>query len=231
MIEIRNLGLKILDFSLTDVNLRLNDGDYFVVVGKSGAGKTVLLETIAGRYTPDHGEILVDGRNLINLEPEKRNIGFVYQDYCLFPYMTVKENIVFPLKMRHVAKERRNELFHEMAAILQIEKLENRYPKNLSGGEKQRVALARALLVRPKVLLLDEPLSALDYSTKFEMKKILKQVHQQFKPIVIHVTHDLDEALFFSNTVGIIKNNTILHILDTEKIKGLPLKDFIEQYL
>jgi ABC-type sugar transport system ATPase subunit len=231
LIEIRNLGVKISDFTLHDINLSLDDGDYFVVLGKSGAGKTVLLETIAGRYPPSSGEIILDGENLVALEPEDRKIGFVYQDYWLFPHMTVRENIDFPLKMRNVDREHRITAYQRMAKILQIEKLENRYPKNLSGGEKQRVALARALLVHPKLLLLDEPLSALDYGTKFEMKKVLKQIHQQFKTIVIHVTHDLDEALFFSNTVGIIKNNTIQHVLHTEKIKDLPLKEFIDQYL
>lgn len=231
MIEIRNLSVKITGFELHDINLSLKRGDYFVVLGKSGAGKTVLLETIAGRYPPSSGKILLDGDNLIDLEPEDRQIGFVYQDYWLFPHMTVRENIDFPLKMRNVDRKQRSIAYQTMVKILQIEELENRYPKNLSGGEKQRVALARALLVHPKVLLLDEPLSALDYSTKFEMKKVLKNIHQQFKPIIIHVTHDLDEALYFSNTVGIIKNNTIQHVFSTEEIKSLPLKEFIDRYL
>lgn len=231
MIEIRNLSVKITGFELHDINLSLKRGDYFVVLGKSGAGKTVLLETIAGRYPPSSGKILLDGDNLIDLEPEDRQIGFVYQDYWLFSHMTVRENIDFPLKMRNVDRKQRSIAYQTMVKILQIEELENRYPKNLSGGEKQRVALARALLVHPKVLLLDEPLSALDYSTKFEMKKVLKNIHQQFKPIIIHVTHDLDEALYFSNTVGIIKNNTIQHVFSTEEIKSLPLKEFIDRYL
>ncbi len=231
MIEIRNLGVKLMDFELHDINLSLHNGDYFVVLGKSGVGKTVLLETIAGRYVPSAGEIFLDGENLVDLEPEDRRIGFVYQGCWLFPHMTVRENIVFPLKMRNVTKELRANAYQMMAKTLQLEKLENRYPENLSGGEKQRVALARALLLHPKVLLLDEPLSALDYSTKFEMKKVLKQIHQQFKPIVIHVTHDLDEALYFSNTIGIIKNNTIQHVLSTDNIKGLPVKEFVDQYL
>lgn len=231
MIEIRNFRVKIMDFELHDINLSLDSGDYFVVLGKSGAGKTVLLESIAGRYVPNCGEIILDGKNLVDLEPENREIGIVYQDYFLFPHMTVRENIDFPLKIRNIDKEQRDCAYESMAGILQIEKLENRYPKNLSGGEKQRVALARALLIHPKVLLLDEPLSALDYSTKFEMKKVLKQIHQQFKPIIIHVTHDLDEALYFSNTIGIIKNHTIEHVLNTDQIKGLPLQEFIDQYL
>jgi ABC-type sugar transport system ATPase subunit len=231
LIEIKNLNVKVKDFELHDINLFLNSGDYFVVLGKSGAGKTVLLETIAGRYSPTSGEICLDGDNLVNLEPEDRKIGFVYQDYWLFPHMTVRENIDFPLKMRNIDGKQRSTAYQAMTRILQIEELGNRYPKNLSGGEKQRVALARALLVHPKVLLLDEPLSALDYSTKFEMRKVLKAIHQQFKPIVIHVTHDLDEALYFSNTIGIIKNNTIQHVLSTDEIKGLPLQKFIDQYL
>ena len=231
MIEIRNLGVKIKEFKLNNINFSLHNGDYFVLLGKSGGGKTVLLETIAGRHIPNSGEILLNGENLIDKEPEDREIGFVYQDYCLFPHMTVRENIEFPLKIRRINRTHRFESYQTMAKTLQIEKLEKRFPKNLSGGEKQRVALARALLIHPKVLLLDEPLSALDYSSKLEMRKVLKQIHQKFNPIIIHVTHDLDEALFFSNTIGIIKNCTIQKILSTDQIKKIPLMEFTDQYL
>ncbi|NEZ46854.1 ATP-binding cassette domain-containing protein [Clostridium niameyense] len=231
MFIISNLSLSISKFSLKNINLTLNSGEYFVLLGKSGVGKTVFLETIAGRYNIGEGSMKFQGQELSTLSPEKRGIGFVYQNYELFPHMRVSENIGFALKLRKFPKKEIEYKIDEMLETLSISYLKNRYPKNLSGGEKQRVAIARALIIFPKLLLLDEPMSALDYLTKDSLKIMLKDIHIKFNPTVIHVTHDIDEALFFADKIGIMKNNTISNVLSVDasiKSKG---REFLYEYI
>ncbi|HBH0716906.1 TPA: ATP-binding cassette domain-containing protein, partial [Clostridioides difficile] len=160
--------------------------------------------------------------NLIsNLPPENRNIGFVYQNFELFPNMNVEDNIRFPLKLRKIPIDEQILKANHLSKLMQIEDIKNRYPKNLSGGEKQRVAFARALIAEPDILLLDEPMSSLDYITKKHISKILKDVYIKYKPTVIHVTHDISEAMFFAHKIGIMNNGKINHIFDlNEEIKN-----------
>lgn len=218
MLEIKNIRLELGKFTLNDLELEINLGEYFVILGPSGSGKTVLLETIAGLYTPDKGDILYNKEDIVCLAPEKRDIGFVYQNYELFPHMTVKDNITFGLKIRGTKKNDISKKLKRLVSILKIEHLLERYPKKLSGGEKQRVALARALIISPRILLLDEPLSALDVMIKSELQKEIKNIHNEFKPTIIHVTHDIEEAIFLADRIGIMKDGNILEVLDLDSI-------------
>jgi len=153
MIEVLDLWKKLGEFSLREINLKIEDKEYFVIIGPTGAGKTIFLECIAGFLEPDRGEIKIDGKKINGLPPEKRGLGFVYQDYSLFPHMTVFENIAFGLRLRKMKNSEINSKVEEMMELLRISPLAERYPSTLSGGEKQRVALARALVIEPKILL------------------------------------------------------------------------------
>ena len=231
MLEIKNIKLKLGQFALNDINIKIKLGEYFVILGPSGAGKTVLLETIAGLYTPEKGNILYNKRDMAFLPPEERNIGFVYQQYELFPHMTVEENIGFGLKIRGVDKKTIYEKTYNLALMLKVDHLLKRYPNGLSGGEKQRVALARALVISPKILLLDEPMSALDMMTKLILQQEIKNIHREFKPTVIHVTHDIEEAIFLADRIGIMNEGRLLEILKAEEIFNKTDSFFLSKYL
>ncbi len=156
MIKIENLSKDLGEFFLRDVSLEINDGEYFMVLGPTGVGKTILLETIAGIYRVDSGRIFLDEQDITDIPPRERNIGMVYQDYTLFPFLTVEKNIGFGLKSRRVSKREIKRRVDELANLLGVSHLLHRYPGTLSGGEQQRIAIARALIMEPKVLLLDE---------------------------------------------------------------------------
>lgn len=212
MIHLVNLSKHLGNFTLSNVNLTVQENEYFIILGPTGAGKTVLLETIAGMHQPDSGEIWINGHNITHQYPEERNIGFVYQDYLLFPHLKVKDNILFGLKIRRVPPHTMQRALEQMVALLKIEHLLDRFPGTLSGGEQQRVALARALITSPRVLLLDEPLSALDPPTREEFQNDLKRIHQYAKTTTLHITHDFDEALVLADRIGIIYNGQLEQI-------------------
>lgn len=229
MLEIKDIKLKLGRFALNNIDLKINIGEYFVILGPSGAGKTVLLETIAGLYTPDKGYILYNKDDMVLLPPEKRDIGFVYQDYELFPHMTVEDNIIFGLKIRKMDKSIIAEKLYKLVSMLKIEHLLKRYPSKLSGGEKQRVALARAIIISPKILLLDEPLSALDIMIKPTLQQEIKNIHKEFVPTIIHVTHDIDEAIFLADRIGIMNDGNLLKVFEREEIEnGLGQNSILE---
>ena len=220
MLKIRNLSLDLPNFKLQENSLNINNHEYFVLLGSSGSGKTLFLETLAGRYPSAKGSVSFKKNLISSLPPENRNIGFVYQNFELFPNMNVEDNISFPLKLRKIPIDEQILKDNHLSKLMQIEDIKNRYPKNLSGGEKQRVAFARALIAEPDILLLDEPMSSLDYITKKHISKILKDVYIKYKPTVIHVTHDISEAMFFAHKIGIMNNGKINHIFDlNEEIK------------
>ncbi len=229
MLEIKDIKLKLGRFALNNIDLKINIGEYFVILGPSGAGKTVLLETIAGLYTPDKGYILYNKDDMVLLPPEKRDIGFVYQDYELFPHMTVEDNIIFGLKIRKMDKSIIAEKLYKLVSMLKIEHLLKRYPSKLSGGEKQRVALARAIIISPKILLLDEPLSALDIMIKPTLQQEIKNIHKEFVPTIIHVTHDIGEAIFLADRIGIMNDGNLLKVFEREEIdNGLGQNSILE---
>jgi molybdate/tungstate transport system ATP-binding protein len=209
VLSIKNLTHKVDDFALKDIDLEINQGEYFVLLGPSGSGKTTLLETIAG-LTSSRGEIKFGNELISNKSPEKRDIGFVYQDFALFPNLNVSQNIKFCERYKKEIKSK--QFFDELIDTLNIKHLLNRPIGELSGGEKQRVALARALYAKSKILLLDEPLSAIDPTFKYQIIKQLKELHKHYHLTTIHVTHNFREASYLADKIAIIINGEIKQI-------------------
>ena len=209
MIEFENVSLKLGDFSLNDLNIRVKKGDYYFIIGPSGAGKTIILEAIAGLHHPDSGSVLIDGNDVSGVPPEKRKIALVYQDYSLFPHMSVSENVAFGLKLQKMPKD---EIVRRVDAVLSrfgIAHLKDRAPYTMSGGEQQRVALARALVTEPDILLLDEPLSAMDQVNRDKFVADLRAIHQEHNLTIVHVTHSREEALSLATRVAVIIDGTL----------------------
>ena len=212
MIRLENLSLCQGAFSMGIDHLALDNGEFLVILGPTGSGKTVLLETVAGLRRPDAGRIWFGDREVTSEVPERRRVGFVYQDYALFPHLTVSGNIGFGLRSRksRVGDEVEGraasgpERVRRLADLLGIGQLLDRYPEGLSGGEKQRVALARALAIEPEILLLDEPLSALDRQTREGLRTLLKRLQRELGATVMHVTHDLEEALALADRLAVL---------------------------
>jgi molybdate/tungstate transport system ATP-binding protein len=205
-IQLKNVSSRIDEFLLNSINLDISKNEYFVLLGQSGSGKTKLLESIAGvNYCT--GELLFDGLNIIDKPTEKRDFGFVYQDFALFPNLSVSENIKFSQRYKKIENEKA--IFEDLVEFLKLDKLLNREIDNLSGGEKQRVAIARALYSRPKVLLLDEPLSAIDPTFRNAIMKSLKDIHTRYDLTIIHVTHNFREASYLADKIAIIMNGQI----------------------
>ena len=205
MLELRGVAKRLGGFQLEGLDLRVGDGEYFVLLGPSGVGKTVLVELIAGLMRPDRGRILFNGEDITAWQPERRRFSIVYQDYALFPHMTVAHNIQYG--MRPGANLRgRLELLAELVGISGVL---GRRPGTLSGGEQQRTALARALASEPRLLLLDEPLSAVDNQLRESLRRQLKHLQLQSNVTVLHVTHDIDEAVFLGQRIGVMLNGLI----------------------
>ena len=230
MIQIKNLRVELEDFLLQGINLHVAEEEYFVVLGPTGAGKTVLLESIAGLYPVKSGEIWLRGREVTQLEPERRNISIVYQDHALFPHLTVKENIVFGLRLRKQIGQEIDKSLNWLAELLGIAHLLDRKPDTLSGGERQKVALARALSIKPQVLLLDEPLSALDPETREGVQRELRQVHDRLKITTIHVTHDFEEAIALADHIAVLGEGCVKQVGTPEQIFRQPNSEFVARF-
>ena len=231
MIRIENVTKKFGDFSLKDVSLDIADGEYMVILGPTGAGKTILLETIAGIYRPEKGKIYRNNVDITNLPPRFRNSGMVYQDYMLFPHLSVKKNIGFGLKSK---KQKAGEMVTKvevLAELLGISHLLDRYPGTLSGGEKQRVAIARALIVEPEILLLDEPLSALDDETKDRLQDELRRIHSVTHTTMLHVTHSFTEAFLLGNRMAVMNKGEIVQVGEPGEVFRKPNSRFIAEFL
>jgi len=194
LLRVESLRLKLRNFELKDISFEVERGEHFAIVGPTGSGKSLLLETIAGIYSPSSGRIIIDGTDVTATPPEKRGVGIVYQDCMLFPHMSVYDNIAYGLRMRRVDRESIRERVKELSEMLGIEKLLDRKPATLSGGEKQRVAIARALAVKPKIMLLDEPFSALDAETRVRLRDSIFSILRKEGVAVVHVTHIEDDA-------------------------------------
>ena len=231
MIEVKDLSLTMGDFSLKEINLTINDAEYFVVLGPTGAGKTVLIECIAGLHRIKQGEIWLDGNVITHLTPEERNLGYVPQDYVLFPFLKVAENIAFGLKQAKQNKDDIKKRVEMIAELMGISNLMKRDIRSLSGGEKQRVALARALAPSPGILLLDEPLGALDLRTSKYLRLELRRVHRELGIITIHITHDLMEAVEMADRVAVIQDGRVEQVAEPERVlfypEGETVADFI----
>ena len=217
--------------ALDQVSLTIEDNEFFTLLGPSGCGKTTLLRLIAGVEQPTHGEILLFGEHLEGLPPYQRPVNTVFQHYALFPHMTVAENISFGLEMLERPAAEIKPVVDAVLGMVQMEELADRKTDQLSGGQQQRVALARALAPRPKVLLLDEPLSALDFKLRKEMQVELKRLQSETGITFIFVTHDQEEALAMSDRVAVMRDGLILQVGDPSEIYDRPAKRFVADFI
>ncbi|MBN1226133.1 MAG: ATP-binding cassette domain-containing protein [Deltaproteobacteria bacterium] len=232
MVRIEKVFKDLGEFSLKGVELVVEKGDYLMILGPTGAGKTILLETIAGIYRPDKGRIFIDETEITDLPPRKRGVGMVYQDYMLFPHLNVEKNIGFGLSSKSLKKDKKDsEKIHQIAEVLGIYHLLHRYPNTLSGGEQQRVAIARALVVGPELLLLDEPLSALDNNTKARLREELLRIHSLTKTTMIHVTHSFDEAFLLGSHMAIMNDGIIVQIGEPGEVFRKPNSRFVADFI
>ncbi len=228
MLRVKNLFLKRGNFVLHKLSFEVEKHSYFVILGRTGSGKTMLLESLAGIQKVE-GNISCDGVDVTDFLPEKRNFGFVYQDFVLFPNMSVEKNIKYASRYKKI--EGKDELFDDLVGFLKIEHILKRDTKHLSGGEKQRVAIARAIYSRPKLLLLDEPLSAVDPTFKNSIMKSLKDIVKRYSMTIIHVTHNFREASFLADRVAVLLDGRILQIGDTYEVLNEPKNIEVAKFL
>jgi ABC-type Fe3+/spermidine/putrescine transport system ATPase subunit len=231
MIEIRGLSIHLGEFHLQDISLSIADGEYFVILGPTGAGKTVLMECLAGIHHVREGEIWQGGKEITRLAPEERNVGYVPQDYVLFPFLNVSDNITFGLKGTKRAGDGIEGRVNELAGLTGITHLLRRDVRSLSGGEKQRVALARALAPSPGILLLDEPLGALDQRTAKYLRLELRRVHRELGLTTVHITHDLTEALEMADRVAVIQKGRVEQVAPPEEMLFYPGSEVVADFI
>ncbi|MFV0475148.1 MAG: ABC transporter ATP-binding protein [Pikeienuella sp.] len=217
--------------ALRDINLEIGANEFFTLLGPSGCGKTTLLRMLAGFEDPSSGEILLDGQNLVGIEPNKRPVNTVFQSYALFPHMTVSRNIAFGLEMLGWDQSRVAARVREVIALVQLERFADRMPSQLSGGQQQRVALARALAPNPKVLLLDEPLSALDLKLRKEMQVEMTRIRQGTDTTFLFVTHDQEEALTMSDRIAVMNAGRIQQVGTPDEIYFRPATRFVADFI
>jgi iron(III) transport system ATP-binding protein len=231
-VVIRNLTKRFGDgFALRDISLEIQSCELFFLLGPSGCGKTTLLRTIAGFYEPDSGELLFGERPMQGVPPHKRNTGMVFQNYALWPHMTVAENVAYGLEVRSVSAEARDQRVAEALAIVQMETFAERKPNQLSGGQQQRVALARALVIKPDVLLLDEPLSNLDAKLRLEMREEIRRIHAQTRITTVYVTHDQKEALSMADRMAVLRDGVIEQVGDPRAVYRAPANRFVADFI
>jgi sulfate transport system ATP-binding protein len=217
--------------ALNSVSLEVPDGELVALLGPSGCGKTTLLRIIAGLESPDAGEVLFGETDSAHLNVRDRGVGFVFQHYALFKHMTVKENIGFPLMIQKRPKEEIQRRVDELLDLIQLRGIGKRFPSQLSGGQKQRVALARALAARPRVLLLDEPFGALDAQVRQDLRRWLRNLHDELKMTSVFVTHDQDEAFEVADRVAILNRGRVEQIGSPEEIFHHPANGFVMHFL
>lgn len=213
------------------VDLDIRRGEFLTLLGPSGSGKTTILMMLAGFETPTRGEIVIDGRPVGNLPPHKRDIGIVFQSYALFPHMNVAENLAFPLQVRKLRRAEIRERVERALSIVRLEGLGARRPNQLSGGQQQRVALARALVFEPKLVLMDEPLGALDKQLREHMQLEIKHIHEKLGVTFVYVTHDQGEALTMSDRVAVMSNGVIEQLDTPEQVYEAPLNAFVAHFI
>jgi spermidine/putrescine transport system ATP-binding protein len=231
-VVIKGVSKNFGDFrALCDINLAIQGGEFFSLLGPSGCGKTTLLRIIAGFESPDTGAVLIDNTDVLPLPPNRRQANTVFQNYALFPHLTVFENVAFSLRIRHVPKDEVHPKVDSYLKLVQLEGHAHKKPNQLSGGQKQRVAIARALINEPRVLLLDEPLSALDAKLRQHMLIELDQIHDKIGITFIYVTHDQQEALSVSDRIAVMNQGDVLQVGTPHEIYESPATDFVARFI
>ncbi|MBC8258281.1 MAG: ABC transporter ATP-binding protein [SAR324 cluster bacterium] len=214
-----------------DLNLDADRGEFLTMLGPSGSGKTTCLMMLAGFETATHGDIILDGAPINNVPPHKRNIGMVFQNYALFPHMTVNENLAFPLQVRKIPKSEIEDRVKKVLDMVQLGGFGSRRPMQLSGGQQQRVAVARALVFEPKLVLMDEPLGALDKQLREQMQYEIKHIHENLGVTVVYVTHDQSEALTMSNRIAVFDDGVIQQLATPDVLYEKPENAFVAQFI
>ncbi len=220
-------GKKVLD----DINLYVRKGEFLTLLGPSGCGKTTMLRLIAGFANPDEGSILLEGKNISDIPPYQRPLNTVFQRYALFPHLDVYDNIAFGLKLKKMPEEEIDKKVRKVLKMVSMSDYEDRDVDSLSGGQQQRVAIARAIVNEPKVLLLDEPLSALDHKMRLDMQIELKEMHKKLGITFIYVTHDQEEALTLSDTIVVLNEGKIQQIGTPADIYNEPKNSFVADFI
>ena len=214
-----------------NLNLDVERGEFLTMLGPSGSGKTTCLMMLAGFETATHGEIYLDGQAINNVPPHKRNIGMVFQNYALFPHMTVRENLAYPLEVRRLGKAEIEQKIVRALAMVRLEAFGDRRPGQLSGGQAQRVAVARALVFEPQLVLMDEPLGALDKQLREQMQYEIKHIHENLGVTVVYVTHDQSEALTMSNRIAVFNDGVIQQLAPPDALYEEPENAFVAQFI
>jgi len=232
MIELQNVTKRYGSIVANDcINLGILRGELMTLLGPSGCGKTTALRCITGHLTPDEGQVFIDGEDVTDVPTHKRELGMVFQNFALFPHMTVFENVEFPLMIRKQPKAERHEMVMEALQLIRMEQYEKHYPRQLSGGQQQRVGLARALVYRPKVLLLDEPLSNLDAKLREEMRFEIKELQRRLDITAVYVTHDQAEALALSDRVAVMNEGQVEQVGTPDEIYDQPGSQFVADFI
>lgn len=232
LVSLRNLNKHYGDFAAVDnISLDIKDGEFLTFLGSSGSGKSTTLSMLAGFETPSSGEILVHGQSLVNVPPHKRDIGMVFQRYSLFPHLSVRDNIAFPLTIRKLAAAERDKRVDAMLKLVQLEQFAHRRPSQLSGGQQQRVAIARALVYEPRILLMDEPLGALDKKLREDLQDELRQLHRRLGITIVYVTHDQEEAMRLSQRIAIFSHGKIVGLGSGYDLYQNPPNAFVASFL
>ncbi|MFW6142287.1 MAG: tungstate ABC transporter ATP-binding protein WtpC [Candidatus Saliniplasma sp.] len=229
MIKIDGITRRWGDFVISDVSLEIKDGEYFVFLGPTGAGKTLLLELLAGFYEPEKGNIYKYDMDISDQPPQERGFGFVYQDYMLFPHLDVKGNIAYGLRVNR--KSDINRKVEDIAEKVGVSELLSRVPSTLSGGEKQRVSIARAMALEPDVLLLDEPFGSVDDQTGKKLRSLMKELHKKVGCTIIQVTHDQEEAVVLGDRIAVMKDGAIQQVGTPENIMRKPRSKFVAEFV
>ncbi len=231
MLVLENISKSWGEFRLTNLNLEIKENELFVVLGPSGAGKTLLLEVIAGIHYPDEGRILFKGEDITYYPPEKRRVGFVFQDYALFPHKKVWQNVEYGLNLKKLPFQEKLKRIETIMKMTGISDLAKRYPETLSGGEQQRVALARALVIEPDLFLLDEPLSALDHNMRLKLREELLKIQRDLQITTVYVTHDRLEAITLGDRVAIMDKGEIIQVGPPSEIFRAPKNEFVAKFV